>query len=100
MSYRHADEISIMRLVGATEGTLRGPFLVAVAVPGVVAGALSVVGTTVAVKGLSLMTTALGLSPISLPVPVLAMQLIGGASLPVLVAAITLSRHSVDAIEG
>ncbi len=97
--YRHADEITIMRLVGATEGTLRGPFLVAVAVPGVVAGVLSVVGTVVTVEGLSRLTTALGLSPISLPTAVLVLQLMGGVLLPVSVAVVTLARHSADAIE-
>ncbi len=97
--YRHADEIIIMRLVGATEGTIRGPFLVAVAVPGLVAGVVSVIGAELTVAGLSRLTSALGLSPMSLPPSVLALQVAIGALLPVLTAVITLARHSTDAIE-
>ena len=37
--YRHADEITIMRLIGATESAVRGPFLVAVVAPGLLAAA-------------------------------------------------------------
>ncbi|MBW2527930.1 MAG: hypothetical protein JRI23_27365, partial [Deltaproteobacteria bacterium] len=44
--YRHADEITIMRLVGATEPAIRGPFLVAAAAPGLVAGVLAVLATS------------------------------------------------------
>jgi cell division transport system permease protein len=97
--YRHADEVTIMRLVGATEGTIRGPFLFAVAVPGAVAGALSVVGSTATVKGLSRLTTALGLTEMSIPPGILGLQLACGILLPLLVAVVTLTRHSNDAIE-
>lgn len=96
--YRHADEIIIMRLVGATEGTIRGPFLVAVAIPGLVAGIVSVIGAEVTVAGLSRLTSTLGLSPMSLPPSVLALQVALGALLPVLTAVVTLARHSTDAI--
>ena len=97
--YRHADEIAIMRLVGATEGTLRGPFLVAVAVPGVVAGVLSVVGTVMTVAILSRLTSALGLSAMSTPGIVLVLQVATGVLVPVLAALITLARHAADAFE-
>ena len=98
--YRHADEITIMRLVGATEGTLRGPFLVAVAIPGVVAGVLSVVGTVATLTVLSRLTSALGLSTIPIPRIILVLQFATGVLLPVVAALFTLARHAEDAIEG
>jgi len=98
--YRHSDEVIIMRLVGATEGTIRGPFLVAVAIPGLVAGILSVVGSLVTVSGLSQLASALGLSAMSIPASVLAGQLAAGVFLPLLAAVVTLARYSADATEG
>ena len=95
--YRHADEVIIMRLVGATESTIRGPFLVAVAIPGVVAGILSVVGSLATVSGLSKLVSALGLSAISVPTSVLVLQLTTSVLLPLLAAVITLARHGADA---
>jgi len=95
--YRHADEVIIMRLVGATEGTIRGPFLVAVAIPGAVAGALSVAGSLTTVSGLSRLASALGLSAISVPPSVLVLQIAASVFLPLLAAVITLARHSADA---
>jgi cell division transport system permease protein len=97
--YRHADEVIIMRLVGATEGTIRGPFLFAVAVPGIAAGVLSAVGSTVTVSNLSRLASALGLSPMEVPPSVLVLQVVGGVLLPFVAAVITLARHSSDAIE-
>ena len=97
--YRHADEVIIMRLVGATEGTIRGPFLFAVTIPGLAAGVLSAFASAATVSGLSRLTSALGLSPISMPQWVLVMQVASGVLLPFLVAVITLARHSADAIE-
>jgi len=97
--YRHADEVNIMRLVGATEGTIRGPFLVAVAIPGIVAGLLSVFGTLATVEGLSRLTTALGMSPISIPPNILVLQLAAGIFLPLIAAVITFARHVTDATE-
>jgi cell division transport system permease protein len=97
--YRHADEVIIMRLVGATEGTIRGPFLVAVAIPGVVAGILSVVGSVVTVSGLSKLASALGLSAVSVPPSILVLQLAAGVFLPLLAAVATLTRHTTDATE-
>jgi len=98
--FRHADEITIMRLVGATERTIRGPFLVAVAIPGAMAAALSVVGTIAASAGLSRLTSDLGLSPINVPTTVLVMQAVAGLVLPVVAAVITLARHATDELEG
>ena len=81
--FRHADEITIMRLVGATERTIRGPFLVAVAIPGAVAAVLSIVGSMTSDRqpstGLSRLTSDLGLSPITVPPPtVLVVQAAAG----------------------
>jgi cell division transport system permease protein len=97
--YRHADEVIIMRLVGATEGTIRGPFLVAVAIPGVVAGVISVVGSLATVSGLSRLTSALGMSAMSIPPTILVLQLATAVFLPLIAAVITLARHSADATE-
>ena len=97
--YRHADEVTIMRLVGATEGTIRGPFLIAVTIPGIVAGILSVVGSLTTVSGLSKLASALGLSAMSIPLGVLVLQLASGILLPLLAAVVTLARHAADATE-
>lgn len=97
--YRHADELIIMRLVGATEGTIRGPFLFAVAVPGIAAGVLSAVGSTVTVSNLSRLASALGLSPMEMPPSIVVLQVVGGVLLPFVAAVITLARHSSDAVE-
>ena len=97
--YRHADEVTIMRLVGATESTIRGPFLVAVTIPGVVAGIFSVVGSLTTVSGLSKLASALGLSAISIPPGILVFQLAASVFLPLLAAVVTLARHAADATE-
>ncbi len=97
--YRHADEVIIMRLVGATESTIRGPFLVAVTIPGVVAGVLSVAGSLTTVSGLSKLASALGLSAISIPPSILVLQIATSVLLPLLAAVITLARHAADATE-
>jgi hypothetical protein len=46
------------------------------------------------------LTSALGLSPISMPPYIVALQVASGVLLPFLAAVITLTRHSADAIEG
>ena len=97
--YRHADEIIIMRLVGATEGTIRGPFVVAVTLPGMVAGVLSVIGSVATVAALSRLTSALGFLPMSISSSILVLQFSSGVLLPFLAAIVTLARHSADAIE-
>ena len=98
--YRHADEITIMRLVGATEGTIRGPFLVAVTVPGVAAGMLSVAGTTMTTAGLSQLSTALGLAAVATPQGILILQMMIGLLLPVAAAVVTLFRHAGLGVDG
>ena len=91
--HRHADEIAIMRLMGATEATVRGPFLVAVAVPSIVAAVVSVVMTLMVVGWLARLFEPLGVSGVGAPVVVLACQIAGAVILPVAAAMITLERH-------
>lgn len=98
--YRHGDEITIMRLVGATERTIRGPFLVAVAAPGAVAGALAVAGSLVTVGGLSRLTATLGLPEVQISATTLVLQVVTGLILPLVVAVITLARHATVELEG
>jgi len=97
--YRHADEITIMRLVGATESTIRGPFLVAVAIPGLAAGFLSVIGTTMTTAGLSQLTSSLGLGLVAAPNAILVLQVVTGLLLPVGAAVLTLVRHAALGID-
>jgi cell division protein FtsX len=91
--YRHADEITIMRLVGATESTIRGPFLVATAAPGLVAGGLAALGTSAVVEALSGMAEVLGLPGLTVSPGLLAAQAGAGVALPLAAAVITLMRH-------
>jgi cell division transport system permease protein len=97
--YRHADEITIMRLVGATERTIRGPFLVAVAVPGLVAGVLAAAGTAVTVAGLSRLIETLGLPEIGPTGTTLVLQVALGLIAPLVVAVVTLARHATAELE-
>jgi cell division transport system permease protein len=98
--YRHSDEITIMRLVGATERTIRGPFLVAVAVPGAVAGALAVAGSLATVAGLSRLTLMLGLPEIQISATTYVLQVLTGLILPLVVSVVTLARHATVELEG
>jgi cell division transport system permease protein len=97
--YRHADEIAIMRLVGATEGTIRGPFLVAVVIPGTVAGLLAIVGSMMLVASFSRLTSSLGLSEVTISTAVLVLQGAVCVLLPLIAAGVTLARHSRGAAE-
>jgi len=92
--YRHADEITIMRLVGATEPAIRGPFLVATAAPGLLAGVLAVLATSAVVDGLSRMAAALGLPAVTVSPGLLAAQALVGLVLPLTAAWLTLVRHA------
>ena len=94
--YRHADELTIMRLVGATEGTIRGPFVVAVGVSGVVAGVIAVFGSLVTAQGLSRMVTVLGLPEVVVTPWMVSIQLAAAVILPVAAAAFTLGRHASE----
>jgi cell division protein FtsX len=92
--YRHADEITIMRLVGATESTIRGPFVVAILAPGVLAAMLGVVAT-IAISGrLSGVTGALGLPEVTVSPVVLVVQVLLAVGLPLAAAVVTFRRHS------
>jgi cell division protein FtsX len=97
--YRHADEITVMRLVGATEAALQGPFLVATAAPGVIAAILAIVGTLTVAEWLSRLTGALALPPVGVSPLVLVAQAVVGVLLPLAAAAITLARHAVVELE-
>ena len=92
--HRNAEEIAIMRLMGATESTVRGPFLVAVAAPAVLAAVTSVVITTVAVGWISRLAGPLGLAAGGPPPMVLAAEVCCAIVLPLVAAVITLERHA------
>ncbi len=96
--FRHADELTIMRLVGATEGTVRGPFLVAVALPAAAAGGLAMLGTTFAVSAFARIVASLGLPPLVVPPSVLVAEGVAALALPVTAALLTLARHAADEI--
>jgi cell division transport system permease protein len=97
--YRHSDEITIMRLIGATEGAIRGPFLLAVVSPGLVAAALAAAGTVLASRVLTEACTALGLPPVTVTPAALAAELILACLLPCLAALITLHRHATRELD-
>jgi cell division protein FtsX len=92
--YRHADEITIMRLVGAAESAIRGPFVVAILVPGLIAGGLAVAGTLMAAAQLSRLTAVLGLPVVHVDLAVLGLQMAVSFLLPFFAAMITLARHA------
>lgn len=92
--HRNAEEIAIMRLMGATEATVRGPFLVAVVVPALLAAALSVVLTVVVVGWMVQLAAPLGLAAKGASMVVLSSQILGAVGLPMLAALITLERHA------
>jgi len=96
--FRHADELTIMRLVGATEGTVRGPFLVAVALPAAAAGGLAMLGTNFAVSAFAGIVASLGLPPLVVPPSVLVAEGAAALGLPVAAALLTLARHAADEI--
>jgi len=90
----NAEEIAIMRLMGATEATVRGPFLVAVAVPALLAAVASVILTVVVVGWMAQLAAPLGLTVAGPSFVVLAVQVVGAVSLPVAAAIVTLERHA------
>jgi hypothetical protein len=79
---------------------VRGPFLVAVAVPAAVAGGLSVGASSAIVSGLGRLVATLGLPPLTMPPAVLLLQAAAAVILPVAAALITLARHTADQIDG
>ncbi len=92
--HRNAEEIAIMRLMGATEATVRGPFFVAVVVPALLAAVISVVLTVVAVGWMATLAAPLGLAARGASFVVLASQILGAVGLPMIAAFITLERHA------
>jgi cell division protein FtsX len=93
---RHGEEIAIMRLMGATEATVRGPFLVAVAAPALLAAVASVIFTIVAVGWMAQLAAPLGLTTTGVPPAILLAEIVGAMGLPMSAALITLERHSAD----
>ena len=83
-----------MRLMGATEATVRGPFLVAVAVPALLAAVASVILTVVVVGWMAQLAAPLDLTARGASFAVLATQVIGAVGLPMAAALITLERHA------
>ncbi len=92
--HRHSEEIAIMRLMGATEATVRGPFLVAVAAPALLAAVASVVFTVLAVGFMARLAAPLGLTTTGVPASILLAQIVGAVGLPMAAALITLERHA------
>lgn len=92
--HRHAEEIAIMRLMGATEATVRGPFLVAVAAPALLAAAASVVCTVLAVGFMARLAAPLGLTTAGVSPLILFVQVVGAVGLPMAAAYITLERYA------
>jgi cell division transport system permease protein len=97
--YRHGDEITIMRLIGATEWAIRGPFLVAVVVPGLCASVLSALGTVSVTRVLSGLVVTIGLPELELAPWILTLQAITGFFLPLGAGLITLARHAYLELE-
>ncbi len=92
--YRHADEITIMRLVGATEGAIRSPFLVAALIPGICAGLAASGGAWYLVHLVASLVDAMGLTPPAYPVWLPAAEIAVGMILPVAAAVVTMARHA------
>jgi cell division protein FtsX len=92
--HRNAEEIAIMRLMGATESTVRGPFLVAVAAPALLAAVISVVLTLVVVGWMAGLAAPLGVAAAGPPFAVLATQVFGAFALPMAAALVTLERYA------
>jgi cell division protein FtsX len=94
--HRNAEEISIMRLMGATEATVRGPFFVAVALPAAVGASASVLLTWLAVMRLEDLAASVGLAATGASGLVLGAQVLVAVVLPLGTAALTLERYAVS----
>ena len=92
--YRHADEITIQRLVGATEAAIRGPFLAVILVTGLVAGVLGVGITVLMVSGVERIAAILGLSHPQLALWIPLLQVATAVLLPLVSSWVALARHS------
>lgn len=98
--YRHAEEISVMRLVGATEGTIRSPFLVLMGGVGLVAGVLAGIGTRALTGVTSRALGGLGLPAVVTSAPITTAQVVVCVTVPVLAAAVTLLIHARRTTKG
>ncbi len=92
--YRHGDEITIMRLVGATEASIRSPFFVVAALPGLAAGLAAAASTFLMVNTFARAVSVLGLLQPVVPTWVTTAEIGVGLLLPTAAAAITLVRHA------
>jgi cell division protein FtsX len=97
--YRHADEITVMRLIGATEGAIRGPLLLAVTVPGGAAAVMAPLATSALARIISDAISVLGLPPIAMSASVMVLQAAVAATLPVFAAVLVLARHAHDDLD-
>ncbi len=82
-------EISIMRLVGATDGFIRRPFLIEGFFKGILGGALALIGTWLASTLISRAFIQTDFFPLSLA----ALGIAGGALIGVLGSALSVGRH-------
>jgi cell division transport system permease protein len=82
-------EIAIMRLVGATDGFIRRPFLIEGFFKGVLGGALALIGTWLAATLISRAFIETEFFPAS----VAALGILGGAVIGILGSALSVGRH-------
>ena len=92
--FRHADEITIMRLVGATESAIRSPFVVAALIPGICAGLAASVGAWYLVAKVAVAVESVGLNSPVFPPWLVAAEIAVGVILPVAAALVTMARHA------
>ncbi len=92
--FRHADEITIMRLVGATESAIRSPFVVAALIPGICAGLAASVGAWYLIRMVAIAVEAVGLRPPVFPPWLVAAEIGVGVVLPMAAALVTMARHA------
>jgi len=92
--YRHADEISIMRLVGATESAIRGPLVIALLIPGFLAGLLACGGSLILIRQVNAAISGLGLGEAEMTIPMALVLMLLGPVIPGLAAILTLARHA------
>jgi cell division protein FtsX len=92
--YRHAEEISVMRLVGATEATIRSPFLLLMGMVGGVAGGLSSTASWILVRWMDAGLTGIGLPGIQPDPRLLTAQIAVCVTAPLVAAAVTLAIHA------
>jgi len=83
-----------MRLMGATEATIRGPFLFAVALPAAAAAVLAVVVTVASLAWVGGLASPLGVT-VSGPAPTtLVVEALAALLLPLAAALVTLERYA------